>query len=125
MKKLCLGILSLMVVTLFSCGKKDKLMNEDFCQSLEESDFGELAEILQENDDNYVNSDYLKNADLIENWLKLKTCLNEVESYDALIQTNPPIKEFIIIYQINGLEVDLTLDYLVHDNGTLEFKKFH
>lgn len=96
-------------------------MNNEFCQVLAANDRPALERIVN----NFLNElsvtdDAQQNFKKIENWIASHDCVSSVEVPSYLIDTDPPIKQFIV--SIHGTAEPITIGIMLH-NARWRFHK--
>lgn len=70
--------------------------------------------------------DAIKSLDEFERWLKLQPCITSVVQEKGIIETQPPMKEFVTTFKISEGQVTFKLiDVSILDNNKFVFNEMH
>lgn len=69
--------------------------------------------------------DAIKSLDEFERWLKLQPCITSVVQGEGIIETQPPMKEFITTFKMLEGPVTKSIDVSILDNNKFVFNTMH
>ena len=69
--------------------------------------------------------DAIKSLDEFERWLKLQPCMTSVVQGEGIIETQPPMKEFITTFRMPEGPVTKSIDVSILENNKFVFNEMH
>jgi hypothetical protein len=87
-------------------------MDNEFCQALAANDRSAIQRVVDDFLNGLHTQDEQQNFEKIENWITSHDCIDSVEVPSYLIDTAPPIKEFIV--KLHGTSQPVTLGILLN-----------
>ena len=69
--------------------------------------------------------DAIKSLDEFERWLKLQPCITSVVQGEGVVETQPPMKEFITTFRMLEGPVTKSIDVSILDNNKFVFNEMH
>jgi hypothetical protein len=118
----------LLLTTILTSCKKDNVKctgDTEFCASVNKEEYNNTGAII----DKYLSGqkESLSDNEKLEqlrDWLKCKSCVSNAEILcNSCIYTNPAQSELIVLFIVNGQQVEKVLDVIM--SKPLKFRTFH